>query len=130
MSSLSQALGGVGLLGAVAGRVVGGAGVPAGPDDAEPGAHEDADGVRVALAAGAGVAVEPGGPGGGVAGIVGPGAERLAGAGVGGPAEAHGPALAGGLGDRHGADLGRGLVGGGGAGEDRAGLGQDLGEVD
>jgi hypothetical protein len=35
--------------GAVFGGVVGGVGVPAGPDDAEPGAGDDADGVGVAL---------------------------------------------------------------------------------
>src|SRR5205807_4451662 len=44
--------------GAVPGGVVGDAFEPAGPDDADPGAGEDADGVRVVLAAGAGVAVD------------------------------------------------------------------------
>jgi hypothetical protein len=38
--------------GSVEGWVVGRIGVPAGPDDTEPGAGGDADGVRVTLAAG------------------------------------------------------------------------------
>jgi hypothetical protein len=45
-------------IGAVLGRVVGRVGVPAGPDDPEPGAPKDPDRLGVALAAGAGVGVE------------------------------------------------------------------------
>jgi Glycosyl transferase family group 2 len=48
----------------VEGWVVGGAVLPAVPDDVEPGAGHDADGVGVVLAAGGGVVVEAGGPGG------------------------------------------------------------------
>jgi transposase len=55
--------GGEALFAAVAGRVVGGVGVPAGPDDPQPGGGEDPDGVWVVLAAPAGVGVQPGGPG-------------------------------------------------------------------
>src|SRR5437588_13037384 len=81
--------------------VVGRVGVPAGPDDAEPGAGEDADGVWVAAAAGAGFAVDPVGPGGGVAGVVGVEGERLAGFGVGRVPEADGVVLAAAFGDRY-----------------------------
>jgi len=55
------------LEGVVLGRVVGGAGLPAAPDDVDPGAGQDAHGVRVVFAAGAGVVVEGRGPGAGVA---------------------------------------------------------------
>jgi hypothetical protein len=54
--------GGEALFGAVLGGVVGGAGVSAGPHDAEPGAGEDPDGVGVVLAAPAGVGIQLGGP--------------------------------------------------------------------
>src|SRR5579875_3148320 len=50
------------LEGAMLGRVVGRAVLPAVPDDEEPGAGEDADRVRVVVAAGDGAAVEVGGP--------------------------------------------------------------------
>src|SRR5579875_29795 len=120
--------GGGPLLAAVADGVVGDAGVPAGPDDTQPGAHEDADGMRVPLAAG--LSVDLSRPGRAVTGVVGEGREGFAGAGVGGPAAADGLGRAGGLGDRRGAALGGGLLdveGAVGAGD---GLGQDLGEVD
>jgi len=55
----------------VIGGVVGGVVLPAVPDDVEPGAGEDAYGVGVVLAAGDGSVVEVGGPGVGVAGVVG-----------------------------------------------------------
>ena len=62
---------GEGCCGAVAGEVVGGAVGPAAPDDADPGAGEDAHGVGMVLAGGAGVIVGRGGPGAGVAAVVG-----------------------------------------------------------
>ena len=75
MSFLSQPLCGVlfreALLGAVAVDVVGGVGVPAGPDDPHPGAHEDPDGLGVTFAALTCSAIELGGPGGAVAAVVG-----------------------------------------------------------
>ena len=53
------------------GRVVGDAVLPAAPDDVQPGAGEDADGVGVVVAAVAGTLVEVGGPGVGVVGVAG-----------------------------------------------------------
>src|SRR5207245_534841 len=85
--------------GAVPGGVVGDAFEPAGPDDADPGAGEDADGVRVVLAAGAGVAVDLRGPWAGVPAVIGKGGHRDAEALVAGPAELHGAVLAGLAGD-------------------------------
>lgn len=58
--------------------VVGGVGLPAVPDDVEPGAGENAYGVGVVVVAGDGAVVEVGGPGVGVAGIVGEVADRVA----------------------------------------------------
>jgi len=55
----------------VASGVVGDAVVPAAPQDPGPGASEDADGVRVITAASSCAAVDVGGPGGLVAGVVG-----------------------------------------------------------
>src|SRR5207248_8846995 len=92
------------LQGAVAGGVVGGAVLPAAPDDAAPGASEGAQRAGVVVAAGArgGVAVLcPGVP---VAGTVREGAERAAQPLVTAPAEARCPALAG-------LDRDRGLAG-------------------
>src|SRR5262245_35951457 len=51
------------LEGFVAGGVVGGAGLPAVPDDVQPGAGEGGDGVGVVFAAGDGVVIQPAGPG-------------------------------------------------------------------
>src|ERR1700760_1365787 len=81
--------------GAVPGGVVGCVVEPAGPDHADPGAGEDADGVGVVFAAGAGVVVNLGGPGAGVAAVAGEGGHSLAEALVAGPAEVHGAVLAG-----------------------------------
>src|SRR5438105_4660274 len=81
--------------GAVPGGVVGDAVEPARPDDADPGAGEDAGGVGVVLAASAGVCVDFRGPGAGVAAVVGEGGHRDAEALVAGPAELHGAVLAG-----------------------------------
>ena len=72
---------------AVVGGVIGRAVVPAAPQDAGPGAAEDADGVGVAFAAGARVGVEGGRPWGAVPGVVGEDVQGLAGAAVGGQAE-------------------------------------------
>src|SRR5579863_10739726 len=86
--------------GSVHGGVVGDAVEPAAPYDADPGAGEDADGVGVVLAAGAGVAVDLGGPGAGVPAVVGEGGDGGAEPLVAGPAEVHVAVLAGLAGDR------------------------------
>src|SRR4051794_11819896 len=54
-------------------RIVGAAALPSAPEDTYPGAGEDADGVGVLAAAGAGLAVDGCRPSGGVAGGVGGG---------------------------------------------------------
>src|SRR5579875_3172711 len=82
------------LEGAMLGRVVGRAVLPAVPDDEEPGAGEDADRVRVVVAAGDGAAVEVGSPGVGADGVAGEVADGVAELLVGGPAEADGTVLA------------------------------------
>src|SRR5512147_3050150 len=90
------------LQGVVAGGLVGDVVLPAVPDDVEPGASEDAHGVRMVVAAGQGAPVEVGGPGVGAAAVGGEVADRVAQLFVGGPAEPDGarPAgLAGGGGD-------------------------------
>jgi hypothetical protein len=51
-----------GLESAMAAGIIGGVGLPAGPDDVDPGAGQDAYGVRMIVSAGAGAAVELGGP--------------------------------------------------------------------
>ena len=104
--------------------------MPAGPDDPQPGAHQDADGLGVALAAPAGLAVQVGCPRRGVAAVVGEDAQGGAGAGVGCPAELDHGGLAGLLGDWRGANLGSGGGEVAGPVQDRADLGQDLGQVD
>ena len=81
--------------GVVLGRVVGGVVLPAAPEDAGPGASEDADGVGVAGATGAGALVDVVCPGVPVSGAVGEDAYVLAQAFVAGPAEGGGVALAG-----------------------------------
>ena len=110
--------------------VVGGLVVPAGPDDAQPGAGEDADGVWVAAAAGAGVAVDAFGPGRAVAGVVGPDGERLARFCVAGVAEADGVLAAAVFGDGHAAAERGGFVGACGAVEQRSDFGDELCEAD
>src|SRR5487761_834593 len=84
--------------GAVFSGVVGDAVEPAAVDDADPGAGEDAHGVGVVLAAGAGVVVDLRGPGAGVPAVVGEGGDRGAESLVAGPAEVHGAVVAGFLG--------------------------------
>ena len=110
--------------------VVGLAAGPAGPDHAEPGAGDDAGGVWVGFAAGAGVGVEAGGPGRLHASVVGEGGQGLAGSSVGGPAELDPAGLAGGSGYRRRAAFGGGLLGAGDPVKDRPDLGQQLGQVD
>ena len=118
------------MFGAMPGRVVGGVGVPAGPDDPQPGPAEDPDGLGMALAAGAGVGVELGRPWGPMSGVVGEDVEGLAGAAVGGQAEVDAAGLARRAGDRGRAGLGGGVLGAAGAVQDGAELGKELGVAD
>src|SRR5215469_2555693 len=115
---------------AMQGRVVGSAVDPARPDDADPGAGQYADGVRVVLAGGAGVAVDLGGPWAGMPAVVGEGRHGLAEPLVAGPAEADGAVLSGLF--RDGGDPGQGRDGvGSGVGLAAvAPLGEHLGGVD
>jgi hypothetical protein len=115
------------LFGAVLGRVVGRVGVPAGPDDSEPGAPEDPDGLGVALAAGAGVGIQLGCPWGAVAGVVGEDVQGLSGSVISGQAEVDAAGLARRPGDRGGAGLGGGVLGAAGTVQDRAQFGEQLG---
>ena len=64
------------LQGPVLGGVVGDAVLPAVPDDGQPGAGQDPDGVRVVVAPVAGPSVEVGGPGVGLDGVAGEIAEE------------------------------------------------------
>src|SRR4249919_1487857 len=75
------------LQGAVFGGVVGGVGGPAGPDDVDPGAGQDAHGVGVIVSAGARTAVEVRRPGVGVAAVAGEVTDRVAQLSVRAPAE-------------------------------------------
>ena len=83
--------------------VIWGAGVTTGPGGPEPGTSDDPGSVRVALAAGAGVAVEAAGPGRLHGSVVGEGGEGFAGPPVGGPAEIDAGGLARGSRDRRSA---------------------------
>src|SRR5712671_7926193 len=89
-----------GLEGVVLGGIVGGAVVPAAPDDVCPGAGGDADGERMVLAAGAGIVVDGRGPRAGVPGAGGEVAQGVAELAVDRPPEAVGDAGAGPAGDR------------------------------
>jgi hypothetical protein len=84
----------------------------------------------VALAAPAGLPVQVGCPRRGVAAVVGEDAQGVAGTGIGCPAELDHGAVAGLLGDRGGANLGSGVGEVADPVQDRADLGQDLGQVD
>lgn len=86
-SPVSSRSGQDGLEGAVLGGVVGDVVLPAAPDDVEPGAGEDADGVGVVVSSGSGSGVEVGGPGVGVVGVAGEVDDRAAQLLVDGPAE-------------------------------------------
>src|SRR2546425_602788 len=112
------------------GGVVRGVGGPAGPDDAQPGASEDAEVVWMTLATSPGLGVDVGGPGGAVARVVDQDLKGFACAGVGGPAEADGFVLARGLSDGRGAAFGSGLLDVGGPVQEGANLGEDLTQVD
>ena len=81
--------------GSVRGGVAGYAVEPAAVDDADPGAGEYAGGVRMVLAAGAGIVADLRGPGAGVPAVVGEGGDRDTEPLAAGPAEVHGPVLAG-----------------------------------
>jgi len=111
-------------------RIVGRAIGPGLPEDADPGAREDADGVGVVAASGSGSAIDVGRPGGGVAGVVGEAGDGSPEAAVASPAEDDAAALAGLARDRSHAGLGGELVGGLEALADVAELGQDLGGAD
>ena len=111
MSFLSQPLGGRGLFGwFVSGGVVRGLCAPTGPNDAQSGATNCAQGVWVALTPGAGSGVALLGPGAGAAAVVEPGVQCLACAAVGGVSELHGVSFARGAGDWSDAGFGGELV--------------------
>src|ERR1017187_9129897 len=93
------------------GGVAGYAVEPAAVDDADPGAGEYAGGVRMVLAAGAGIVADLRGPGAGVPAVVGEGGDRDAEPLVAGPAEVDGAVLAGLAGDRRAAGEGGDGVG-------------------
>src|SRR3954452_15320430 len=100
--STSVASGGLGgvfvedtLEGVVAGGGVGGAVLPAAPDDVRPGACEDPDGVGVVVATGSGALVEIFCPGVGSAAVAGEVAQGVAQLFVGRPSEGDGLDLAG-----------------------------------
>ena len=84
------------------GGVVGGAALPAAPDDVDPGAGEDARGLRVVLTAVPGLVVDGRGPGAGVPGAGGEVADGVAGLMVDRPPERAGGVAAGRAGDRRG----------------------------
>src|SRR6266513_1929698 len=88
-----------GLAAAVEGGIEGGAVLPAAPDDAQPGAGQDPDGVRMPATAGYGRGVDRGGPGVGHAAAVGEAHHRGAELFAAGPAE-HGLAALAGLAGR------------------------------
>src|SRR3954453_4173603 len=115
---------------AVALGLVGGVVVPAAPEDADPGAAEDAQGVGMVGAAAAGALVDVAGPGVVVAGGVGQGADGFAQAFVAGAAEAGGFLLAGFDGDGAHAGVGGQAFGGGVAVAAVADLGQEGGGAD
>ncbi len=101
------------LVGAVVGGVVGDAVLPAAPDHSKPRSGQDAHGVGVAVASGARLVVEVGGPGVGVAGVAGEVHDGLAQLLVAGEPEGDGLVLAGLAGGRRrpGQAFQRGAVG-------------------
>ncbi len=94
------------LSGAVLSGVVGFAIVPGAPDDAQPSASEDANGVRVVAAPGLGLGVDVSGPGIGMARVVGQAGKRCAQTVIAGPAEDDRLGLARCVGDGSDAGLG------------------------
>src|SRR5271169_6776473 len=118
------------LEGAVFGGVVVDAVLPAVPDDGEPGAGKDADGVWVVVASGSGAPVEVGGPRVGSAGVAGEVADGVAQLFVAGPTEADGAYFAGLAG--RGGDTGQAhqRLGGGELGAAVADFGEQSGSAD
>src|SRR5438093_6338384 len=112
------------------GGLVGRARLPTAPQNAEPGAGEDADGVRMVAAAGASSTVDVGGPRGGVTRVVGEAGQRLSQALVAREAEGDAAVLAGSMGDGRYAGLGGELVVAGEAEAIVTELGEDLRGVD
>jgi hypothetical protein len=107
----------------VSGGVVGLSGLPAVPDDGEPGAGEDADGVGVVVASVAGALVEVGCPGVGVSAVAGEVGDGIAQLFVAGPAEGDGSEFAGLSGRGGGAgEAGQGFRGGNLARQTRRGM--------
>src|SRR5271166_2989512 len=118
------------LEGAVFGGVVVDAVLPAVPDDGEPGAGKDANGVWVVVASGSGALVEVGGPRVGSAGVAGELADGVAQLFVAGPTEADGAYFAGLAG--RGGDTGQAhqRLGGGELGAAVADFGEQSGSAD
>ena len=112
------------------GGVVGDAVLPAAPDDVQPGAGEDADGVGVVVASVAGALVEVGGPGVGVVGVAGEVDDGAAELFVDGPAEGDDLDLAGLSGRGCGAGQAGECFGGGEAAAGVADLGEQPGSAD
>ena len=83
---------------------------PGAPEDPDPGAGQNTDGMGVIAAAAASPLVDVGGPGGGMARIVGEAGDGSPQAMIAGPAERHAPALARGPGDGADTGLGRKLI--------------------
>ncbi len=111
--------------GAVLFRVVKGLVLPGFPEDAEPGAGEDTDGVRVLASALTGSAIDVCCPGRGMSRVVGEAGDGLSEVLVTGPSEHDAAAFAGGVGDGTDAGLGGELIFGGEALADVAEFGQD-----
>src|SRR5216684_3517615 len=130
VSTLMWLRGGHALGGPVKGDVVGAAILPAAPQDTNPGAGQDADGMRMITATPTGGGVDRRRPGRGMARVVGESSERLAQALVARPAKGDLAVLAGFAGDGRDAPLGGQLLVGGEAGAILPELGQDLGRVD
>jgi len=110
--------------------VVGGAGLPAAPEDADPGASQDAHGVGVIAPTSASVPVDGSGPGMGVAGVVGPSGEGLTKPLVAGEAAGDAPVFAGGVGDGGDPAFAGELILGSEAKAIVAELGEDLSGID
>src|ERR1700746_2283184 len=99
------------LEGVVLGGGVGGGVLAAAPDDVDPGAGQDADGVRVVLATVAGAVVNAGRPGAGVPGVSGEVADGVAELVADRPSEVVGDVAARPAGGARGRWAGRGTAG-------------------
>jgi hypothetical protein len=115
---------------AVFGGVVADAVLPAVPDDVQPGAGEDADGVGVVVTSVTGAVVQVGGPGVGQAGVGGEVGDGVAQLFVAGPAEPDDAALAGLSGRGCGAGQAGQRLGGRESGAAVADLGEQPGGAD